>query len=232
MQKGAGPQVVRPHENYAGYYAVNGVPTLLLGFDLTTAALPMEQLLRLGDRLVANGGNYLRLPPIEAIGDDAREGYRLLESRGIVIDTADTLLLPSVNSVAALNRQLLGGAAGGCYSLVTQRGLNNIRAIRTLERHVKFWDLSPAPAGIVVGNRGAMAAITPNHTYVAYLSAEGAVTLTFQDTLQEPRRVTVIGHLGTQRSEILEPPYDQRFTIQSNEERGGWMLIELLPVGR
>jgi len=45
---------------------------------------------------------------------------------------------------------------------------------------------------------------------------------------QVPLRVTVIGYLGTQKSEILRPPYNSSFTLYTKEPRGGWMVIKPL----
>ncbi|MEM9528199.1 MAG: hypothetical protein AAGA31_16420, partial [Bacteroidota bacterium] len=61
-----------------------------------------------------------------------------------------------------------------------------------------------------------------------YLPTAGEVIVRPGLKKQVPIKFTVIGYLGTQRSETLQPPYQEEFRLFTEEERGGWMLLELL----
>lgn len=107
--------------------------------------------------------------------------------------------------------------------------LASIRAIRTIEQHVKFWNLRPAPEILSgTGESEAIAATNGENTFVIYLPTAGEVKLSLGLDPQIPLRVIVVGYLGTQKSEVLQPPYDETFSLYTEEPRGGWMVIKPL----
>lgn len=137
--------------------------------------------------------------------------------------------------IAGYNRSILAGAAavqhasppaGDGYSGAT---LANIRSIRTVEKYFNFWDLKPAMYILpdAVPN-SAYAATDGRNGYLLYLPTAGAVDLRLNIRPEVPLRVTVIGYLGTQKSEVLRPPYGNSFTLFTEEPRGGWMVIKPL----
>jgi len=104
--------------------------------------------------------------------------------------------------------------------------LASLRGIRVVERHLKFWDLRPAPELLLEENSLATAAKDGKGNYLIYLPSAGGVTLSPDWTEQRPVKVTVVGYLGTQRSETLQPPYGDSFRMYTEEEKGGWMILE------
>ncbi len=211
---------------YPAYATLDGAPSLLLGFDLR-GSQPDEPMLReILDRMRATRGTYLLLDPEPARLARALGAAR----RGIVLDTVPPVdSLPTVGPIALFNRVLLFGAPGAAFTEFTQAGLNAIRAVRTVELQVKFWDLHAEPELLSRNNpTSALGAADDAANYLLYIPSAGRVNVALRDGAQVPRRITVVGHLGTQRSEVLRPPYDRRFTLLSNDERGGWMVIKRL----
>jgi hypothetical protein len=135
-------------------------------------------------------------------------------------------------NVAIFNRKLLRGASTAFHRPEPQgNGLNgaaqaSIRGVRVVEQHLKFWDLRPAPDLLLEDDSEAIAATDGKGNYLIYLPGAGSVNLAPDWEEQLPVKVTVVGYLGTQRSELLEPPYGDSFRLYTEEDRGGWMLLE------
>ena len=224
------PLTVEPWVQDTNYYTLAGEPTLLLGFDLRGQPLDTNSLGPLTKQLAANGGNYLLLDGGALSTESLHVLYGLGRELGVRIDTTTGIrgFAPAA-SVRAFSGDLLNGSPASGYRQPVQAALNSFRAVRTVERHVAFWNLDPDPS-LLGGERplGTFAAADSLNNYVIYIPERGAVTINFRDSSQVARRVTVVGYLGTQRSEILQPPYDRSFTLRSNEERGGWLIIEPL----
>jgi len=122
----------------------------------------------------------------------------------------------------------MAGSRGAVFTAYDQRKLNALRGLRTVHRRIPMWTLSLDTSILKDLNYTAVTAAKDGHGgYLIYAATSGRISLTL-DAEQVPRRVTVVGHLGTQRSEILQPPYDRHFSLLSNEDRGGWILIEPL----
>ena len=143
---------------------------------------------------------------------------------------------PSPNgNVFAFHRALLMHSAATAYDRapyglgLSADARTSIRAIRTIERDVKFWDLTLDKDLLVEIPYGALAARTEEGTTLIYLSGEDEVSIRLPAGNSGSHRVSVIGYLGTRRSERLDPPYDSILTLRSNEPRGGWLLLEPLP---
>ncbi len=213
-----------------GYYTLNGIPQLLLGFDLRNQPIDSSSLESLVKTIKANGGNYLAIN-LSGISDQkVKQVLQLGNELTVVIDTVgDENYGRSSGSVTAFNAALLSGSPAQTYRQAVQPALNSFRAVRTVERHVNLWEMKIAED--LLGKErpeGTVAAADSSGNYLIYMAGSGAVTIRFRDSSQVARRVTVVGHLGTQRSEVLYPPYDDSFTLRSTEERGGWMIIEPL----
>ena len=140
----------------------------------------------------------------------------------------------AAEGIAAFNRSVMAGAAA-----VRQRprpqgdgfsgpALASIRAIRTIENHFNFWELETAPEITPTAAPNKAYPMTDgNNGYLIYLPTAGSVHLQLLDLEEQiPLRVLVIGYLGTQKSELLKPPYDNHFTLYTEEPRGGWMVIK------
>lgn len=214
----------------AGYYTLGGERTLLLGFTLSPSQVASGAVTQVVKRIAANGGNFLHLAAPELSDTTYGEWSRAAAAAGVVLDTATEQSLATVSaSVNGFNLSVLAGSPAQVYDRLSQQALNSLRGIRTVERHIAFWDLR-VDDRLLVGDRppGTMSAADSLGNYVIHIGGTGAVTVRFRDSGQQPRRVTVVGHLGTQRSEVLHPPYGREFTLLSNEARGGWMLIEPL----
>lgn len=110
----------------------------------------------------------------------------------------------------------------------TGLALTTIRSVRSAEQLIEFWKLKPDSSLLVArpGGAPARAARTDAGDVLVYMGGAGSVTLRIPSDGTVPYDVTVIGYLGTKRSERLEPPYDTTFTLRSNEERGGWLLLK------
>jgi hypothetical protein len=102
----------------------------------------------------------------------------------------------------------------------------SIRGIRVVELHLKFHELKPAPELLLEDDTEALAATDGNGNYLIYLPSAGQVNLSPDWNDQVPVKVTVVGYLGTQRTEVLEPPYGDSFRLHTKEEKGGWMILK------
>jgi hypothetical protein len=128
------------------------------------------------------------------------------------------------------NLAVMNGYAGLCYApsraTYEMRGarLASIRAIRTVERYLKFWDLKPAPE-VLIG-KNAHAFTDEKGNYLFYMPTAGEINVRLPIEDQVPIRVVVVGYLGTQRSELLRPPYGNSFKLYTDEIRGGWMILK------
>lgn len=135
--------------------------------------------------------------------------------------------------IGAFNRCVLAGAAVVRHQARPQGAgfsgpaLASIRAIRTIEHHFKIWDLKPAPQITPTADPNEAYPMTDgNNGYLIYLPTAGSVFLQLDIEEQIPLKVSVVGYLGTQKSETLNPPYDTGFTLYTEEPRGGWMIIK------
>lgn len=135
--------------------------------------------------------------------------------------------------IGAFNRCVLAGAAVVRHQARPQGAgfsgpaLASIRAIRTIEHHFNIWDLKPAPHITPTADPNEAYPMTDgNNGYLIYLPTAGSVFLQLDIKEQIPLKVSVVGYLGTQKSEILNPPYDTGFTLYTEEPRGGWMIIK------
>lgn len=140
----------------------------------------------------------------------------------------------NADGIARFNRDLLAGVAavrhhrppyGNGFS---GAALSSIRAIRTIEKRIRFWDLQPAQEVLADSLKDIYAAKDQKGNILIYIPTAGEIIIRPGLVRQVPIRVTVIGYLGTQRSEVLNPPYQEEFRLFTEEERGGWMLLELL----
>ncbi len=135
-------------------------------------------------------------------------------------------------NVARFNERILGGAAIAFHRPKPNgNGMNglaqaSIRGIRVVERHLKFHELKPAPELLLEDDTEATAATDGKGNYLIYLPSAGQVNLSPDWESQGPVDVTVVGYLGTQRTEVLQPPYGDSFTLSTKEEKGGWMILK------
>ncbi len=135
-------------------------------------------------------------------------------------------------NIARFNQSVLGGAAIAFHRPKPNgNGMNglaqaSIRGVRVVERHLKFHELRPAPELLLEDDTEAMAATDGKGNYLIYLPSAGQVNLSPDWEMQEPVDVTVVGYLGTQRTEVLQPPYGDSFTLSTKEEKGGWMILK------
>jgi hypothetical protein len=135
-------------------------------------------------------------------------------------------------NVARFNQSLLQGATVAFHRPKPNgNGMNgiaqaSIRGIRVVELHLKFQDLKPAPELLLDDDTEAMAATDGNGNYLIYLPSAGQVNLSPDWNDQVPVNVTVVGYLGTQRTEVLQPPYGESFRLHTEEEKGGWMILK------
>jgi len=139
---------------------------------------------------------------------------------------------PSRINVARFNEQLISGASTAFHRPKPNgNGMNgsaqtSIRGARIVELHLKFWDLRPAPEHLLEEETIASAATDGKGNYLLYLPGAGSVNLSPDWDVQVPVRVTVVGYLGTQNSELLQPPYGDSFRLFTEEVKGGWMILE------
>jgi hypothetical protein len=135
-------------------------------------------------------------------------------------------------NVARFNQSLLAGATVAFHRPKPNgNGMNglaqaSIRGIRVVELHLKFHELKPAPELLLEDDTEALAATDGNGNYLIYLPSAGQVNLSPDWNDQVPVKVTVVGYLGTQRTETLEPPYGDSFRLHTKEEKGGWMILK------
>jgi hypothetical protein len=141
----------------------------------------------------------------------------------------------NVNGIRRFNRNVIGGLAAVRHHRpptgngLNAMALNSIRAIRTIEQQLKFWELSATTTSIRVSTAAGEAYTATNQRgdYLIYFPGPGRIDLTLPPTQsQKSYEVSVIGYLGTQRKETLTPPYDPSFSIFTKEEKGGWMLLK------
>ena len=144
-------------------------------------------------------------------------------------------LIGSFNEQKWFAEQLLTGAATVDYALPTDdqktpsRALSAVRAARTVESLIPFWDLRPAPEILVSTDaRLITAAGTEANDYVIHLAGPTTVRVRLDTEDQVPIRVTVVGYLGTRRSEVLKPPYGPVFELSTEDERGAWLVMQRL----
>lgn len=139
---------------------------------------------------------------------------------------------PARINVARFNQHLISGASTAFHrARPNGNGMNgsaqtSIRGIRIVELHLKFWDLRPAPEILLEEETIASAATDGKGNYLLYLPGAGSVNLSPDWDYQVPVRVTVVGYLGTQNSELLKPPYGDSFRLFTEEAKGGWMILE------
>lgn len=135
-------------------------------------------------------------------------------------------------NIARFNQSLLDGAAIAFHRPKPNgNGLNglaqaSIRGVRVVERHLKFQDLRPAPELLLEDETEAMAATDDLGNYLIYLPSAEDVNISPDWGGQGPVDVTVVGYLGTQRTEVLQPPYGDSFRLFTKEEKGGWMILK------
>ena len=130
--------------------------------------------------------------------------------------------------------QLLGGAGAVDFPFLVDHqrtpseSLSAVRAVRTVESLIAFWDLRPAPE--ILLNEAALvtAARTESEDYVIHLAGPATVRVRLDTEDQVPVRVTVVGYLGTRRSEVLQPPYGSVFELSTEDERGAWLVMQRL----
>lgn len=135
-------------------------------------------------------------------------------------------------NIARFNQSILGGAAIAFHRPKPNgNGMNglaqaSIRGIRVVELNLKFHELRPAPELLLEDDTEASAATDGKGNYLIYLPSAGQVNLSPDWDNQVPVDVTVVGYLGTQRTEVLQPPYGDSFTLSTKEEKGGWMILK------
>ena len=95
-----------------------------------------------------------------------------------------------------------------------------------MERTLRFWDLE---IGNDINRSGLTASVVAArdsaNNYAIYLDGPRTVKVRLDTKRQVPLRVSVIGYLGTRRSEVLQPPYGSLFELSSEDERGAWLVI-------
>jgi len=139
---------------------------------------------------------------------------------------------PARINIARFNQKLINGASAVFHRPKPDgNGLNgsaqtSIRGARIVELHLKFWDLRPAPEILLEEETIASAATDDKGNYLLYLPGPGSVNISPDWDMQVPVRVTVVGYLGTQKSELLKPPYGESFRLFTEEAKGGWMILE------
>ncbi len=213
----------------SAYLATPDGPALLLGFDFYDTLIAPARLRLIVDQLEANGGNYLRVNPQQIDDSIGVEEVSRAVAHGLLLDTTQAGWAEPVEGPRSFHRSLLAGRGRLAFTSFTQAALNGLRGVRTVERHLDFPVLQPDSVVLGAANpTGARAASDPAGNCLIFIPTAGNVTVRLPDRRQVPRRVTVVGHLGTQRSEVLRPPYDRSFTLLSNDARGGWMIIEVI----
>lgn len=139
-----------------------------------------------------------------------------------------------VDGTTQFNQALLAGYAAANHAPeplgngFSGAALSSIRTVRNIEQSIKFWDLNPAPE-IILGETTpglCYPAKDAEDNYLIYISGPGKVKVRLATEDQRRLRVTVIGYLGTRRSEILEPPYGPTFELTAEDDRGAWLLMK------
>ena len=147
-----------------------------------------------------------------------------------------------INDVALaafeFNRSLLEGAGVADFPRRIQKeadlnaALSAIRAVRTVEKIIPFWTLTPAPEVLLdETSERVVAARDTSGNYLIYVGKPSKIRVRLATEDQLPLRVTVVGYLGTQRSEVLQPPYGSVFELSTEDERGAWLVMRRLPKG-
>jgi len=212
-------QAIAISHNYGNvFYAIENKP------DRTVLPKSVPELRRILSR--ANAQAYSEdQPRIFAIPSVIPEDCKTRPTHSSAVDGNDPY-----DVIKNFNLAVMNGYAGLCYApsraSFEMRGarLASIRAIRTVERHLKFWDLKPAPE-ILIGDN-AHAATDGKGNYLFYMPTAGEVNVRLPVEDQVPIRVVVVGYLGTQKSELLQPPYGDSFKLFTDEIRGGWMILK------
>lgn len=138
---------------------------------------------------------------------------------------------PERMNVAAFNQRVLSGASVVAHPAPPDgNGLNglaraSIRGIRVVQQHLKFHELKPADDIFGGAETVASAATDGRGNYLLYLPRAGSVEIFPDVEMHDAVRVIVVGYLGTQRSEMMYPPYGDSFTLFTEEEKGGWMIL-------
>ncbi|WP_020567957.1 hypothetical protein [Neolewinella persica] len=139
---------------------------------------------------------------------------------------------PQRMDIATFNQTVLSGQPVVAHPAppngngINGLALASIRGIRVVERFFTFKDLSPAPDLFGGVETQASGATDGEGNYLIYMPRAGSVEI-YPDVEQHASvRVTVVGYLGTQRSEVLERPYGDSFRLFTEEERGGWMILK------
>ena len=172
----------------------------------------------------------------------ARQSFDLLRRQPHVLRTEPHAIVSNQLLVAQPSdwfaRRLLTGANAVDFPhpsgqpIDFSRGLSAIRAARRVESLIKFWDLQPAPEILLDGNAPTTTAAKDSlGNYVVHLATPTRVRIRLNTQDQVPIRFTVIGYLGTQRSEVLQPPYGSVFELSTEDERGAWLVMRRLPKG-
>jgi hypothetical protein len=139
---------------------------------------------------------------------------------------------PSGMDIASLNQAVLNGQPVVAHPAppygngINGRALASIRGIRVVERILKFRDLEPANEIFGDVDTPATAGTDGKGNYLIYMPTAGSVEIFPAVEEHTSVRVTVVGYLGTQRSEVLEPPYGDSFRLFTEEPRGGWMILK------
>jgi hypothetical protein len=109
---------------------------------------------------------------------------------------------------------------------INGRALASIRGIRVVERILDIRALEPAPEIFGDVETVASAGTDGKGNYLIYMPTAGSVEIFPAVEEHSSVRVTVVGYLGTQRSEVLKPPYGDSFRLFTEEPRGGWMILK------
>ena len=185
---------------------------------------------------------YMRADSLKFRTAFARQSQKVLRGQSHVVITEPPGLIAQPQRPTAhrewFARRLLTGDGAVDYphppgqATDFSRGLSAIRAARRVESLIKFWDLRPAPEILLDGNAPTTTAAADSAgNYVIHLAAPTRARIRLNTQVQVPIRFTVIGYLGTQRSEVLQPPYGSVFELSTEDEQGAWLVMRRLPEG-
>lgn len=139
---------------------------------------------------------------------------------------------PRKMNIAAFNQAVLSGQSMVAHPAppngngINGLALASIRGIRVVERFFDFKDLQPAPEIFNSAETLATAGTDGKGNYLIYMPTAGSVEIFPAVEQHKSIRVTVVGYLGTQRSEVLERPFGDSFRLFTEEVRGGWMILK------
>lgn len=139
---------------------------------------------------------------------------------------------PGKMNVAAFNQRVLSGEPVVAHPAPPNgNGLSglaraSIRGVRVVEQYFRFDELKPADNIFGETNTIASAATDGRGNYLIYLPKAASVDIYPDVEMHDAVRVIVVGYLGTQRSEIMYPPYGDSFRLFTDEEKGGWMILK------